>query len=344
MDTSMRRTVVQLTVRRNLRNYGVRASNVFYYFDGQHSTFGICKARLRSESPANQSSDLRCIEVGDTSVLLTWDSSLLAPSSSEMIWTKQHNCDEQVVSPKTCSWSSVWTLRSLKKLAICILVGLRYSYDKSSLTNLIPMDPSEMPDHSPDQRGPRQFRGPQIVISGSRNCPSRKKVYIECGNLICGQGPLENVPPRSLSGDAVPNGKHSWTAALYAEGQFFCSAVLIDQEWVLTAANCVNGLQNTYMVARAGITRKGSMNQNEQFLPIDYMVLHPNYRASSNQQILSVDGDLALLHLSVPAHWNAYVKPVCLATSSPPAKIFIAGWGRVLGSKVYSTGTMVISG
>ena len=55
---------------------------------------------------------------------------------------------------------------------------------------------------------------------------------------ICG---LENIDSQKIVGghEAKPN-QFPWLVALFANA-WFCSASLISDEWVLTAAHCVDG-------------------------------------------------------------------------------------------------------
>ncbi|OQV19298.1 putative Atrial natriuretic peptide-converting enzyme [Hypsibius exemplaris] len=221
--------------------------------------------------------------------------------------------------------------------AICEIMG----YDKSLITNLIAMEPGEMPLRSADPKVPRGVDGPQIVISASKSCPSRKKVYIECGALTCGQGTSSEFgQPRALTGADVTEGKYPWTAALYHDGKFLCAATIVDQNWILTAAHCVIGMERSHLVARLGMTLRASLTPNEQFIPIDRITPHPAYRSPHAANLLSATADLALLHLSVPAHWNSRVKRACLPPTSGdlPETLVVAGWEQTRGTKSFLTG------
>ncbi|XP_055330998.1 sortilin-related receptor-like [Paramacrobiotus metropolitanus] len=219
-------------------------------------------------------------------------------------------------------WMPVCAERWLSSLsdAICEIMG----YDKSLSTNLVPMEPGEIPERP--LKMPRQFDGAQLVISAAFSCPSRKKVYLECGSLLCGQSLPDNGLPKYITGyNKVAAGEHPWSALLYQDGKYICSAVIVDAEWVLTSAKCVAtiDLASSFVVVRVGMIRRFSRNANEQFLPVDFIAMHPNFTVSINPEIATADADLALLHLAVPVHWNAFAKPVCLPRSSDPQKVLL---------------------
>ncbi|GAV08950.1 hypothetical protein RvY_18566 [Ramazzottius varieornatus] len=209
--------------------------------------------------------------------------------------------------------------------AICEIEG----YDKSTVTNLINMEPTEGVTDVPS-RTPRAIEGPQIIITAARSCPSRKKVYIECGTLRCGQRSSVYGPPRVENSTEAAVGKYPWLASLYKEGVMMCTGALVDQHWVLTSAQCMIDLQDGHVIARLGSTRRSSTNPNEQFVLVDYMVAHPSFN------LVSAEADLAFLHLSSPAQWSKSVQPSCLPSvnSSISGDVTVASWSRELGGRL----------
>lgn len=76
-----------------------------------------------------------------------------------------------------------------------------------------------------------------------------------------------------------------------------CVATLIDAQWALTAAHCVEETD-----LRAHITRAGeyAVHIAGVLSGIDGVVMHPNYAYRYEQEHASEEVDLALLHLSEP--------------------------------------------
>lgn len=165
------------------------------------------------------------------------------------------------------------------------------------------------------------------------------QVFVECGSLMCGQSPSDLYQPHLIDGVLAPEAKFPWTVGLYKDGKIFCAGTLINQNWILTSAGCVAGKEGDYIVARLGASRRGSLNGNEQQIPVNLILTNPNYQLSKNPQVLSVDGDLALLHLERTAKWNTNIKPVCLPTTKAlPEEVVVNGWSKTIGKNKIFTG------
>lgn len=92
------------------------------------------------------------------------------------------------------------------------------------------------------------------------------------------------------------------------DNQQICGGAIIDKEWILTAAHCVNGTQGVSLVV--GSWKLPDRNETRQFFKVDLsqIVLHANYSRKPNQN------DIALIRLSEPIQFNKYVKPVKLSS------------------------------
>ncbi len=163
--------------------------------------------------------------------------------------------------------------------------------------------------------------------------------YLLCG-LFCSTAFA--ATPRIVGGAPVTNAP-TWMAALQYRldnGTFsqFCGATLIDSEWVLTAAHCVEWVELNRVNLTLGQT---TLNNTAEGIKVDQLILHPDWLPSwklstkdGSRMINEFAGDLALLHLTQPQS----AAPVTLATSAqqdtlaPYQSISAIGWGATNSS------------
>ena len=67
------------------------------------------------------------------------------------------------------------------------------------------------------------------------------------------------------------------------------------------------------------------MEGTEQIIPIDKIIVHPNY----DPRVTGFDYDVALIKLTEPINFNINVRPVCLPTMDfpPGTNCYVTGWG-----------------
>jgi len=141
-----------------------------------------------------------------------------------------------------------------------------------------------------------------------------------------------------VGGTAVPDGKYPFMAALLdvTQGstefdQQFCGGTLIDQNSVLTAAHCVEGMSATLLRITVGRTVLNS-DQGRK-LHVSKIFVHPNY----NDSTLARDAAVLRLSRSVSG-----ISPIELATAAQNnlekagRSVTVAGWGSTSkGSPTY---------
>ncbi|XP_065429936.1 trypsin-like isoform X1 [Chrysemys picta bellii] len=111
-----------------------------------------------------------------------------------------------------------------------------------------------------------------------------------------------------------------WQAAIFDLNRLYCGGVLINKEWVMTAAHCrLPGTTNI----RLGEYNLRQMDDSEQRRVAAKLIPHPNYNPTTK------DNDIMLIKLVTPVQLNNNVHPIALASSTAPpgSTCQVSGWG-----------------
>ncbi|XP_048224921.1 kallikrein-6-like [Perognathus longimembris pacificus] len=116
-----------------------------------------------------------------------------------------------------------------------------------------------------------------------------------------------------------PN-SHPFQAALFNSGHLICGGVLVDQQWVLTAAHCKKPQLQIYL----GKHKLQHQERSEQQVHVARMVVHPNYNPRTH------DNDLMMLRLAHPVKISSRIQPVTMETncSAQKSSCLTLGWGK----------------
>ncbi|KAL9985589.1 hypothetical protein ACROYT_G008011 [Oculina patagonica] len=134
----------------------------------------------------------------------------------------------------------------------------------------------------------------------------------------CGSRP---VGARIVGGTQAQNGSWPWMAMLaYAGGSQFCGGSLIGEQWVLTAAQCVDGFSPSQIVVRMGAYKITDIAQE---LEVERIIMHESF------DIVTYENDIALLKLKTEVTLGTSVGLVCLNKDNTLASgtCCITGWG-----------------
>ncbi|XP_013143864.1 PREDICTED: trypsin-1-like [Papilio polytes] len=163
---------------------------------------------------------------------------------------------------------------------------------------------------------------------GETNPKTTRIADLECKKIT------DNLlPPLDLhiiGGEIASLGEFPHMVALgYPEGDgynFMCGATLLSDRFVLTAAHCVDTIdQIKPAIARLGVVELGSaVRNNASDVDIAEIILHPNYTRRFKYH------DLSLIRLSRRVEFSSVLSPACLYSSlqDPTAALTVTGWGK----------------
>merc|ERR1712193_423167 len=135
--------------------------------------------------------------------------------------------------------------------------------------------------------------------SGSTHKTASIDLQSECG--------IEGPPSkdRIVGGfEAEPN-QWPWQVALFVDNAWFCGGSLISENYVLTAAHCVDGASYYDIMAGAHNVREPSEDNRVEITSFNGWY-HPQWDPNT------LSNDIALIELPSPITFNDYIKPSCL--------------------------------
>eukprot|EP00095_Tigriopus_kingsejongensis_P010792 maker-scaffold304_size215464-snap-gene-1.25 protein:Tk10792 transcript:maker-scaffold304_size215464-snap-gene-1.25-mRNA-1 annotation:"af357226_1cub-serine protease" len=137
---------------------------------------------------------------------------------------------------------------------------------------------------------------------------------------------------RIVGGGKASDDEYPWAAGL-AIGKHFCGGTIINQRWLLTAAHCIQDVEDTsQVIALLGCSYIGSDDIDcDQYRFSDRVIPHPDYSRPSGQ---AVANDIGLIHVTKDITFNPKVMPSCLAGQAIPVDgtgLMAVGWGKTSG-------------
>ncbi|XP_015603565.1 serine protease nudel [Cephus cinctus] len=140
--------------------------------------------------------------------------------------------------------------------------------------------------------------------TGDKTCVS---LHVECNPTLNTSVSNHLV---SIKDTENPSYLWPWHAAIFVDGRYHCSAVLLEHSWLLTSARCVQNidLRSNYTAAMLGLSQSYLHvdGPHQQVLPVD-------------QVKLIQDTDAVLLHLQDPVNATRHVQPIFLNKRMHPA-------------------------
>jgi len=130
---------------------------------------------------------------------------------------------------------------------------------------------------------------------------------------------------RIVGGFEAEEHEWPWIVALFIDDAWFCGGSLISDDFVLTAAHCVDGGYTFEIMAGAHNVRASSEPDRVEITSHDGWT-HPQW------DDYDLSNDLALIRLPSKITFNDYIRPACLPTPDQVATagdlVTPIGWGR----------------
>ncbi|XP_059823738.1 coagulation factor VII-like isoform X6 [Hypanus sabinus] len=150
----------------------------------------------------------------------------------------------------------------------------------------------------------RTYMGPQDCSSHGHTCDHF--LPYPCGKLSV---PLaigdSDLILRALIGDQrCQRGEYPWQVLLKHNDEIVCGGAILNEDFVLTSAACVNHLQSfTVVLGEYNLEVDEGVEQT-----INVSRVHAHSRYSQ----MTFENDIALLELVTPIQFNNYTSPICL--------------------------------
>uniref|UniRef100_A0A8C9SIB0 Vitamin K-dependent protein C n=1 Tax=Scleropages formosus TaxID=113540 RepID=A0A8C9SIB0_SCLFO len=179
----------------------------------------------------------------------------------------------------------------------------------------------------------------------SRTCSPSGCSTVNESTYACGQLPVtkssdnkafKTLQPWLVGGEVGKKGESPWQVLILNErGNLHCGGALIAESWVLTAAHCLE--RSTKVSVRLGDYERFKAECTEVTVSVSEAVIHPDY------DTVTVDNDIALLHLASPVQFSTFIVPVCLPSRRLAEQVLhrngtmtvVTGWGKEDENKKY---------
>ncbi|XP_063913786.1 brachyurin-like [Zophobas morio] len=131
---------------------------------------------------------------------------------------------------------------------------------------------------------------------------------------------------RIIGGNNAYAGQFPHAAAITVQtsnSRIFCGGTLINNEWVLTAGQCVDGA--TLFTIQLGSNNLNTDDPNRVTVASSEYFLHPDYNPST------LENDIGLIKLRLPVEYTSYLNKVHFLGDHyvvPSTTAVVIGWGQ----------------
>jgi len=146
----------------------------------------------------------------------------------------------------------------------------------------------------------------------------------DCG--IAGSSKLQHI----VGGQEATPGQWPWQVSLASRPgeRHFCGGVIINANWIMTAAHCVEGDAPRDLFAFVGEHDRSVVNPERVRHRISNIYMHPEYDLD-----VELDADIAMLRVRDPIALNRRAHPACKAQELPQdytnSQSIVSGWGTL---------------
>uniref|UniRef100_K4I0N7 Kallikrein-Abr-3 n=1 Tax=Abronia graminea TaxID=278977 RepID=K4I0N7_ABRGR len=133
---------------------------------------------------------------------------------------------------------------------------------------------------------------------------------------------------RILGGEECSESEHPWLVLLYNSEGPICSGILIDYNWVLSAAHCY---RSGKIEIKLGIHNRNVLRGDEQSRVSVATLCYPDTASTTRNSCPSDDDDIMMIKLNTPVKPNKHIAPLLLPSASVfvGAKCRVMGWGTI---------------
>ncbi|KAH8305985.1 hypothetical protein KR018_008253 [Drosophila ironensis] len=159
--------------------------------------------------------------------------------------------------------------------------------------------------------------GPEVPAEW--NAPAKR----ECGECSCGN---INTRHRIVGGQETEVHEYPWMIMLMWFGNFYCGASLVNDQYAITAAHCVNGFYHRLITVRLLEHNRQDSNVKIVDRRVSSVLIHPKYSTRN------FDSDIALIRFNEPVRLGIDMHPVCLPTPTENyagQTAVVTGWGAL---------------
>ena len=157
---------------------------------------------------------------------------------------------------------------------------------------------------------------------------------------------IEKLRTRIINGREAERNRYPWMVGIIG-GYGACGGTIINDRYVLTAAHCMNGPDNTptardnVKVILGAYERNEILARNGKYkkLDIEWYEVHPD-AGSVEWTKMKHENDIALIKLKEPLQLGDEISPICLPNFKTYSDLFTIGWGRHFNGKLVETDTL----